>query len=379
MTATPIQTRIASLPALMLLIALPIVPAIAEEDALLMELRAMATDHVLPLVNKRGGGAIAVGGFTAAASVKGSAGPEIQLRLSEILQALDARLDADDYRYEITGNYLPYRDPDSGLQGVKLVGRMVDAEDGTTLGEFPRFVFGAEAVPRLLGLSVSGRSRDPKRQSALIRAAMKKPTVFVVGAEVAAAPSSEYAMEILVQDRGRYSPRPIVRDRKSRPFVEIHRNEVYAIRLLNHSRYEAAVKLTIDGVNVFAFTEQKPRPQYWIVPPKQGTSPGVTEVRGWDKSQGASIEFKVVDFPDSAAARVQLKPSAQVGLITASFAPCWKDDRDRPRGEGRARATGFGNEITDHKAHVRRQIGGVRDVISIRYERSPDDSIANNR
>ncbi len=58
-----------------------------------------------------------------------------------------------------------------------------------------------------------------------------------------------------------------------------------------------------------------------------------------------------------------------VGLITASFAACWENERDRPRSEGRTRATGFGNEVVDQKTLVKRHVGPVRDVITIRYHR----------
>lgn len=360
-----------------------VTPSIAvADDALEQELRAMVTQHVLPLVEKRGGGAVAVGGFTAATSVKGGAGPEIQMKLTELLVAAGAKIDSDEYRYEITGNYLPYHDPDSGLQGVKLVGRLVDATDGTTLGEFPRFVFGPAAVPRMLGLTVSTRGgADPHVQSAAFRKALSSPNTFLIGSRVSASPVSPYAVEVLVRRGNQYQTIPMRSDSKSRPFVDIARDEVYAVRLINHSDHEAAVCLTIDGVNVFAFTEQTPTPQHWVVPAKRDGQPGVTLVRGWNKSDGRSIEFKVVDFPDSAAARVKLRPSANIGTISASFAACWENESDRPRSEGRTRATGFGAEIVDQKTRVKRHIGQVRDVVSIRYERevAPHDPIAMNR
>lgn len=357
-----------------------VTPSIAKgDDALVKELRAMTSEHIMPLVEKRGGGAIAVGGFTAATSVRGGAGPEIQMCLSGILREMNAKVDSDDYRYEITGNYLPYEDKDSGLQGVKLVGRLVDAEDGTTLGEFPRFVFGPESVPRMLGLSVSSKgTTDPEMQSVSFRRAMKAPRTFMQDSQISASPSSQYSIEILSRQGNQFRPFAPRKDRKSRPFVDIPRDQVYAVRLINHSDHDAAVQLTIDGVNVFAFSQQSPKPKYWIVPAKKNGKPGQTLVRGWDKNSSSSFEFKVVDFPSSAAARVNLRPSSNIGLITACFSACWEHERDRPRSEGRTRATGFGKEIVDRKTRVQRHIGQVRDVITIRYERdlSQRDPIA---
>ncbi len=348
---------------------------IQADDSLEQELRAMVQDHILPMLEKRGAAPLAVGGFTAATSVKGSAGPEIQMKLSAILQELGVQVDPDTYRYELSGNYLPYNDVDSGLYGVKLIGRLVDAESGTTLGEFPRFVFGPESVPRLLGLNVSTKgSRDPQVQSAAYRQAATKPTTYLVGTQVSAAPSSQFGVELLVVSHGQLQTVPLANDTAGRPFGQIPLDQVYAVRLLNHSDHEAAVSLSIDGVNVFHFSEQVPPPKYWVVPRRQGKTPGETIVRGWDKTAGQSLEFKVVDFPDSAAARIKLDSNQAIGLISASFAACWENEEDRPRSEGRTRATGFGNEVVDPKTLVKRQVGQVRDVVTIRYQRAGDVS-----
>lgn len=350
----------------------------AADQSLERELQAVVVEHVLPLMEKRGQGAVAIGGFTAATSVKGSAGPEIQLKLSQMLQQMNVSVDADKYRYEINGNYLPYNDPKSDLYGVKLVTRLVDAEDGTTLGEFPRFVFGPESVPRLLGLTFSSKGgSDPKIQSVSFKKSVQSPEVFLTGALVSASPVSPYSVELLILKSGQYQAIPMSSDAQKRPLAPLSKNDVYAIRLMNNSDHDAAVRVTIDGVNTFEFSEQSPRPNYWIVPQSKDGKPGTTTIRGWDRSNAKSVEFKVVDFPDSAAAKIKLQPS-QVGMISASFAACWENENDRPRSEGRTRATGFGNEIIDQKTLIKRHVGQVRDVISIRYERdsTPTEPIA---
>lgn len=350
----------------------------AADQSLEKELQAVVVEHLLPLMEKRGQGAVAIGGFTAATSVKGSAGPEIQLKLSQMLQQLNVNVDADKYRYEINGNYLPYNDPQSDLYGVKLVTRLVDAEDGTTLGEFPRFVFGPESVPRLLGLTVSSKGgSDPKIQSVSFKKSVQTPEVFLTGAVVSASPVSPYSVELLVLKSGQYQAIPMSSDTQRRPLAPLSKDDIYAIRLTNNSDHDAAVRVTIDGVNTFEFSEQSPRPNYWIVPRSNDGKPSTTTIRGWDKSNSKSVEFKVVDFPDSAAAKIKLQPS-QVGMISASFAACWENENDRPRSEGRVRATGFGNEILDQKTLIKRHVGQVRDVISIRYERdsTPSEPIA---
>lgn len=353
-------------------LSIPGTTACGNDESLDKELRTVIVEHVLPLMEKRGQGAVAIGGFTAATSVKGSAGPEIQLKLSQYLQQSNVVVDANSYRYEINGNYLPYNDPQSNLYGVKLITRVVDAEDGTTLGEFPRFIFGAESVPRLLGLNVSSKGgTDPKVQSVSFKKSVQSPETYLAGALVAASPVSPYSVEVLVLRNGKYVALPATTDSQSRPFAPLAKNDVYAIRLSNKSDHDAAVRLTIDGVNAFEFSEQTPQPAYWVVPKGTDGKPGSLIVKGWDKSSSHSIEFKVVDFPESAAARIKLQPS-QTGLISASFSACWDKESDRPRSEGRTRATGFGNEIVDPKTLIKRSIGSVRDVVSIRYERDQE-------
>jgi hypothetical protein len=68
-----------------LLIALLVAgPAFAQSqpDALTLELRALATDFA-KIINKQGGGAVAIGEFSASSDVKGSVGPRIQMVLAD--------------------------------------------------------------------------------------------------------------------------------------------------------------------------------------------------------------------------------------------------------------------------------------------------------
>lgn len=82
----------------------------------------------------------------------------------------------------------------------------------------------------------------------------------------------------------------------------------------------------------------------------------------------------VGSFPDTAAARLNLKPSANIGLITAAFSASWERDEDRPADEPelQGRGTGFGNNVNLKTEKVTRTIGQVRDVLSIRYGRVHD-------
>ena len=336
-----------------------------DNDALQIELNEMAK-QIKSVIDKRGGGAVAVGGFSAASSIRGSSGPEIQIKLQQALQSLKPPVvvNSDVYRFEVLGNYLPFVDQSTKLEGVKVVGRVVDAGDGLTLAEFPRFVFGEETVPRLLGLSVhTPPTNDPKVRSDAFKDAGKNPHSSAEGSRISNR-GSPYAIELLVKKGVSYVARKAAADSNGRPFVPINKNEVYGIRLINDSNHEAAVRLTIDGVNVLEFTELKSRPKFWVIPAGRKA-----DILGWHKNQSHSLEFKVTEFPDTAAAKIKLKPSPSIGSITASFSAAWEMDSDKPADELRSRGTGFGEEITFKTKTVERSIGRTRDSITVRYER----------
>lgn len=338
----------------------------ASEDALTLELRALAKDFA-SIVDKKDGGAVAIGEFSGSTDVRASVGPRIQLVLANELKALKVVIDPENYRFEIKGDYQPLLDKESGVLGVKLVGRLIDRSTADVLAEKPtgRFVFGAQSVPAMLGLNThTPPNAGPKELSDEFERARKDPRADVQGTKVRSQAGSPFALEILVKSGSGYVARGIATDAKGRPLVPIHKNEVYGVRLINNSSHEAAVDLQIDGINCFAFSEAKS--QYWIVAPGKHV-----DILGWHKSSSKTLEFKVVDFPETAAAKLNFKPSASIGLITACFSASWANESGRPADEPKLldRGTGFGAEIDFKTEHVNRTIGQVRDTISVRYER----------
>lgn len=338
----------------------------APADALTIELRALAEDFK-KIIDKNGGGKVAIGEFSASSDVKGSVGPQLQLVLAKEFERLGVTVDNDLFRFEVKGDYQPLVDRGTQLLGVKLVGRLIDRETGEPLAEKPtgRFVFGAETVPEMIGLSVSGPPlRDPRDISDRFKEARRDPQVKVEGTEIRGT-SGTYGVEILVKDGTGYVARKADPDRLGRPFVPLANDDIYGIRLINDSKHEAAVDLSIDGVSCFAFSEAGAK--FWVLDPGQEI-----DVLGWHLTNEKSAEFKVVaDFPDTAAAKLNLKPSKKVGLITVSFSACWTDDSERPDDEPvlAGRGTGVGAEFEFQTEKVTRTIGQTRDTLSIRYER----------
>lgn len=346
-------------------------PCRAADDALTIELGELAKEFA-KIIEKKGGGSVAVGEFSASSDVKASAGSRIQLTLVAALQSLKLTVDAEDYRFEIKGDYQPLVDRETNLLGIKVVGRLIDRETGEPLAEKPtgRFVFGAETVPEMVGLNLhSSPTTDPVELSDRFKEARKNPDTHVQGTRISTAPDCPFAVEVLVKTGTGYVAREVDL-KKGLPFVPLNPEELYGVRLINNADHEAAVELRIDGVSCFEFSEVAPgqkKPAYWILKPKSHL-----DIMGWHKNNDTSIEFKVVvDFPKTAAAKLNLKPSATIGLITASFSACWADEKDRPADEQMlpTRGTGFGSEISVKTEKVSRTIGLPRDTISVRYER----------
>lgn len=336
------------------------------EDGLTIELRALAKDFAR-IIEKHGGGAVAIGEFSASTDVRGSVGPQVQLVLARELRALRCVVDNERYKFEIKGDYQPIVDKSTDLLGIKLVGRLIDRETGEPLAEKPtgRFVFGAETVPAMIGLNVSGSpTQDPRELSDRFKEAGSKPQVVVAGSRIRGQ-TEQFGIEMIVKEEGRYVARPVTTDSAGRPFLPLQQTEVYGVRLINHSSHETAVDLCIDGINVFAFSDKPAR--YWILDPKSSL-----DVLGWHLTDTRSAEFKVVaEYPQSAAAKLKLKSSARIGLITASFSASWAKESNRPDDEPTltGRGTGFGAEISFDTKSVKRTIGTPRDMISVRYER----------
>jgi hypothetical protein len=352
-------------------------------DALRAELQPVAQD-IKRIITKFGGGNVAVGEFTGSAVRLGHAGPQVQLVLTEELTNLGVTVSTTDFRFEVSGKYVPFTDTveerlslaeteeerraatqATGLNCIRLV-TLLSRKNGQFLSELPtgRLIFGPETVPAMEGINLSGPpQRDPQAISEQIAEARTTPQVQLQGTKIKGT-TGKFEIEVLVKRDGGYVALP-VDPQAGEPFVKLSPNDIYGIRLTNNADFEAAVNLRIDGVNCFAFSVSQS--QYWILAP--GTS---TDILGWHRSNTVTTEFKVVaNFPDTAAAKLKLQPSESIGLITASFSACWKTDAQRPQDEPNVdgRGTGFGEDIDIGTEGVMRTIGQVRDVLCVRYEK----------
>ena len=114
------------------------------------------------------------------------------------------------------------------------------------------------------------------------------------------------------------------------------------MRLVNKSKMEAAVRLSIDGLNVFTFCDEKHPDKLsdGKLNPLRGQSVfdlllvpagGSVEVPGWIISRSKVLGFKVTSYPNTAVAQTG-RDQLPTGTITATFSYAWE------KGQGRQRA-----------------------------------------
>ncbi|MCC7420835.1 MAG: hypothetical protein IT428_11160 [Planctomycetaceae bacterium] len=321
-----------------------------------------AADIVKEAAN-RNANAIFLDTLKADPALEGSSGSRLTTALEKALKTTNLTLSRQNYQFKIQGLILRGESAETKQVGAEVMLRFVDRED-VELGRKNRFIFGESATHALLNTNISTPpGTDDRTRNAKLKE--NKPEVKVEGTKIRTTASSPYAVEIRIKKEGAYAPRGVEVGRESgRPFVEIHRDEVYAIRLYNDSDIEAAVHVTVDGLSVFEFSTIKEQPMYWIVPPKSHY-----DVLGWKITEELTDEFKSVEFPKSAAADKKLSHDEKIGVINTLFHASWEDDTKRPADEKGTKASGRGDRIIDKAEVVDRYIGAQRDSISIRYER----------
>jgi hypothetical protein len=338
---------------------------------------------VKKLLESKGASAIAIGQFSGPANFPSSAGPGIALALTEELRHLGITVKAraglgisGSYRVQGSQKSAAVKDSARPDPLALLLKAQVEDDAGEVLVDFERKIFDPKTISQLLALSYQsksggGRYEYEQELEKKTRESLLKPSIHVANSRIAADASSPYAIEILVKKGGRGSYQPLsARNEDGLAYVSIEKEDVYAVRLSNHSNYEAAVALTIDGLSSFAFSEDKSLRGYYIVEPR-----GTMTVVGWHGNSRESYEFLITDYGKGAAALLGSNP-ANVGTITATFAAAWTKERppDEPRepltvGAAPRFSTDKGKKVDVRTVRVQREIGVPRASVSVRYSR----------
>jgi hypothetical protein len=193
-----------------------------------------------------------------------------------------------------------------------------------------------EASRHILGLTVF--NKDPKARDQQTLLAYTKPKANLDGTVILAGEKAPFGLEILVADK------PVApEDEDGFGRVSLQRDQTYAIRLINRSRIEVAVRLSVDGLNVFSFSQlrqedgpYKGAPLYdmVLVPPKDSLT-----IPGWHRTNATSRKFKITEYAETAAA--MMNKSTDIGTITATFCAAWEKTppEDEPPGATMAQAS----------------------------------------
>ena len=139
--------------------------------------------------------------------------------------------------------------------GQVLVGAWPGRHSHVTLqdGEFEAAIFDEEAIVHGAGVSaVLPPDELPMDREARLKDILsgRDEAARIAGSQIRASAGSPYAIEVLVNGSGRAASMV-----DGLPFVKLAKDDIYTVRLVNDSDRDAAVKLTIDGVSCFAFSQ----------------------------------------------------------------------------------------------------------------------------
>jgi hypothetical protein len=311
---------------------------------------------------------VIVGDFSGDPKLKASGGVEIRRLLLKHLEAAGVGV-ADDAETKVMGKFKlaekrqhPLDESDSLALEVRHILR---DRDGNELVELVINVFGS------VGLQISGASGveiSPKMSVKQCEAKMieqvKNPPTSTDQGKTKPSATSPFSVEILVVKGNQLEKRPATLDQQKRAYVDLHQREQYVVRIHNAADFEAAVALTIDGVDMFVDATDAPADSLIIVAPGK-----YADVPGWYISKTETVPFSFNGYFEGSRAR--FRTSTEVGTITAAFQASWDRDEKGPADDlqnnfkPRRRCC----DLANNNVFVARNTGILRAVDSVRYDR----------
>lgn len=354
------------------------VPAARANPDLRKELAEVAKS-LKQLLDGQNEEAIVVGQFTGPANFPTSAGPGIAQLLSEELQKL-GKMTKKRAKYGVKGEYMATEvpgedDPRVKNLAIKLKGQVED-EFGKVLTDFSfeRIIKGETTFVELMGAPVELPPKaTPEKRDRLLRESLTKPKTEVAGTRLCADADGKLAIELVVDGKPRGA-----KDDDGLAFAKINRGESYIVKAYNDTDQEMAVRLTIDGLNIFTFSDIRfkdgpkkgdPLHQVYLIKPHSSIA-----IKGWHRTYESSDSFVVTEYAKTAAASLDSK--ANLGTITAAFAAAWPEGQPPPADEPPKKksttngdGTGFGPPVEMKVVPVKRNIGAIRASVSVRYSK----------
>jgi hypothetical protein len=149
--------------------------------------------------------------------------------------------------------------------------------------------------------------------------------------------------------------------------VDIKPNQEFAILIENPTEEFLGVNVALDGINMFAFSENPGYRQLGKIAIEPGSpgKPHTAILKGWHRIGDNSTAFRVTNYGDSAAAKLGVNKG--VGTITITFyrgilVPGAK-------GETPSHAIGFGSQQKMVYKDVPVRFTDILGAVSVRYLR----------
>jgi len=311
-----------------------------------------------------------------------NSGPGLQKILADEVNSLKPNCVQTKATVVVYGRYAPIDQEDPTKQYEKRVIKVtlsVRGKGDRSLQELSAIIDSNEDIAHVG--QVTGKlptNANPQDLNDYIKNNMDKPKVEVAGTKIFNSPESPYAIELLV--KGEYDNAFVPRGASKKDglaFVDIKQKEVYKIKVHNNSKYEAAIAVSIDGLDMFSFSDDidpktyRSKFSHLIIPAYQSTI-----VHGWfktaDKSRADNVlNFLVTAYGQGASTKGK-QAKGTVGVIEVSFAAAWTDQPPHDEKGSRSASgneTGFGPPEKVGFTPVRRTIGNVREIICVRYTR----------
>lgn len=282
------------------------------------------------------------------------------------------------HKIEVAGSFkrLP-ADESKPLRGVTINGRVKvpnqeKPEEFEVVVNKPKF-----------GAGITMPTTETKKPPGEVKKRPPKTEPTVVGTEIRPAPESPYGIEILVEspngtievpsDDGTRTYKYVARDiivENMIPRVKLNKDEKYAIRIHNRTRYEACVGVQIDGLSCFALADASTDREF---PGHLVRAGEIRIIRGYYKNSEKAYSFIVGGYENSVAAQ-RIPDSPDGGIIGTSFCAAWKEDGSKPDDEpatdhfaSGTQRTHQGPEVGDRTVTVRRYFGVMRAIIKVHY------------
>ncbi|QEH38790.1 hypothetical protein OJF2_74000 [Aquisphaera giovannonii] len=340
--------------------------------------------QVMGAVKDRGN-AVQVGEFVAKGDVArhgATGGPAIAKSLMEQLEKMGVQTTRS-AELIVSGEFRDVTDKASKTTALMIKAHIEDRQGEPIVDLASRGVFDLTTIASLTGITLVAppKAAPAEREKAVNDALDNIRPPCVEGTRISARAGSPYSIEVLVgpdpgdatPDLQTYRPRAATLDKDGLAFVNIRRGEVYAVKVSNRADHDVAVTLAIDGLSMFAFSENK---EYEVVIVPKGQE-GL--IPGWHITNERSDAFHVSEYARSAAAKL-LPSSSSVGTISVSFKAAWPADAEPPADEGAvnersrdADATARGKPVDPKDTRyneMTRSVGKLRESLGVHYNRS---------